>query len=573
VFTGLEGSETGALVEGVTGGGAPNDTNDYLVTTYALDNLNPPANDSFAAWGVVTGQLPLAHFNTGFLRFFVRSPRDLEIAIASTDVDVDNNHAKVLLSELGVPFGPIGAGAWQQVLIPLSVFKQREPLLDLAELTTLFVIGSNSGLAGEISDQFDVDRVEYLSTTALPNIPPSVNVGPDQILNMGTTVGNGQVDGNDYLVWQRNFGNTPASPNWYAPADINGNGTVDATDYTLWRNYFGVSCGTPGCNPADIDQPSALTQFNSSVSDDGKPNPPATLTLTWSVIDGNAGAVVFSDIHDPFATVYFKETGTFGLKLSAFDGQFTSFDTLSVTVNPAGAGAGALAASAASVQSDFTITTPAKSEVHVVTDDAGLAKVDTAGTDVSSDFARLSIAYQNDKITYTHKVTPASAQAGGADQTGFASRSDASAFGRETELLARAFELVLPYASNDQEAVIRKIMNDMGVNLAARPSPATRDNGGVEKAASRGTFFRPSSGEQGQIEFAIPSDCFVSIVIYDRSGQLVRTLVNTSMAASPKHVELWNGKDDSGNLVYPGTYLVDCQIGGEKIKLKAVVSN
>jgi hypothetical protein len=42
----------------------------------------------------------------------------------------------------------------------------------------------------------------------------------------------GDVDGNDFLVWQRQLGG-PGS------ADGNDNGTVDAPDLTIWRNNFG----------------------------------------------------------------------------------------------------------------------------------------------------------------------------------------------------------------------------------------------------------------------------------------------------------------------------------------------
>jgi hypothetical protein len=573
VFTGQEGSETGALVESVSdGAGASGDANDYLRTTYALDNLNPPTNDSFAAWGITTGGLPLQHFNTGFLRFYVRSPRNLEISMRSQNVDPDLNHAKVTLQELGVTLSPSGTGAWQQVLLPISIFLQREPQLNMSEIVNLFVIGSNSGLIGEISDIFDVDRVEYLSTAVLPNLPPTVNVGPDQTLIMGSIVGNGVVDGGDYLVWQRNFGKTPSDFDWYAPADMNGNGEVDAADFVLWRDHYGRNCGTPGCDVADIDRPSASTQFNSSVSDDGKPNPPASLTLTWSVIAGNANAVVFSDIHDPFATVYFNETGDFGLKLSVSDGQFTSADTVAITVQAAGAGAATAALLSASVQEDFTITTPAKSEVRVVTDNQGLIQVETAGSDVSSNFARLKIAYKNDKIDYVHAVTAASAAGGGSNQSGMVTRQDKEGFDRETELLARAFSVVMPHASNNQQTVIRSIMNSLGVNIDARLGAPKSDDQFTVKAPARGTFFRPGRGEQGKIEFAIPLDSFVRVTIYDRMGQVVKTLAATSMAASPLHTEIWDGRDDGGAVVSPGSYLVICDIGGEIVKVKAVVS-
>jgi hypothetical protein len=56
---------------------------------------------------------------------------------------------------------------------------------------------------------------------------------------IGDYDGNCAADGNDYLVWQRQFGSI-VSP--YTGADGNGNGVVDAADYVVWRSKFGSSC-------------------------------------------------------------------------------------------------------------------------------------------------------------------------------------------------------------------------------------------------------------------------------------------------------------------------------------------
>ena len=46
----------------------------------------------------------------------------------------------------------------------------------------------------------------------------------------------GDVDGNDYLVWQRNLGSTTN-----VAADGNGDGTVNAADLSLWQNSFAIT--------------------------------------------------------------------------------------------------------------------------------------------------------------------------------------------------------------------------------------------------------------------------------------------------------------------------------------------
>jgi len=52
----------------------------------------------------------------------------------------------------------------------------------------------------------------------------------------------GDNDGNDFLVWQQQFGTT-VDPN--TGADGDGSGTVDGADLTIWSDNFG-STGTPG---------------------------------------------------------------------------------------------------------------------------------------------------------------------------------------------------------------------------------------------------------------------------------------------------------------------------------------
>ena len=49
--------------------------------------------------------------------------------------------------------------------------------------------------------------------------------------------GSGQVDGHDFLAWQRQLG-TPAAPSG-SGADGNNNGTVDGPDLGVWEAHFG----------------------------------------------------------------------------------------------------------------------------------------------------------------------------------------------------------------------------------------------------------------------------------------------------------------------------------------------
>ncbi|MBA3484208.1 MAG: hypothetical protein H0T51_20590 [Pirellulales bacterium] len=63
--------------------------------------------------------------------------------------------------------------------------------------------------------------------------------------------GDGDVDGGDFLTWQRQLGQ---SGDW--DADGNGDGTVDGEDLSLWRGQFGGPPGAVAANAA-VPEPTA----------------------------------------------------------------------------------------------------------------------------------------------------------------------------------------------------------------------------------------------------------------------------------------------------------------------------
>ena len=75
--------------------------------------------------------------------------------------------------------------------------------------------------------------------------------------------------------------------------------------------------------------------LDATVTDDGLPNPPGAVTCTWSKASG-PGTVSFGDASAVDTTASFSETGTYLLKLTADDSDLSTFDELSVTVNPEG---------------------------------------------------------------------------------------------------------------------------------------------------------------------------------------------------------------------------------------------
>lgn len=81
----------------------------------------------------------------------------------------------------------------------------------------------------------------------------------------------------------------------------------------------------------EIELPNSAT-LNGSVSDDALPRG-SSLTLNWSVVSG-AGNVTFADANSATTSATFSAPGTYILKLTANDTEFTVEDQLAITVYP-----------------------------------------------------------------------------------------------------------------------------------------------------------------------------------------------------------------------------------------------
>ncbi len=76
----------------------------------------------------------------------------------------------------------------------------------------------------------------------------------------------------------------------------------------------------------------ASASLTGSATDDGKPN--GTLTTMWSKTTG-PGSVTFGNANALNTSASFSQAGTYVLRLTASDGALSTFDELTVTVNPA----------------------------------------------------------------------------------------------------------------------------------------------------------------------------------------------------------------------------------------------
>jgi hypothetical protein len=73
-------------------------------------------------------------------------------------------------------------------------------------------------------------------------------------------------------------------------------------------------------------------QLSGAASDDGQPNPPGALALSWNQVSG-PGQVWFSAPNQAITVAYFPGPGTYLLRLTASDSALSASDDLTVTVN------------------------------------------------------------------------------------------------------------------------------------------------------------------------------------------------------------------------------------------------
>ncbi len=67
--------------------------------------------------------------------------------------------------------------------------------------------------------------------------------------------GDGDVDANDFMVWQRNLGKTSGATQ--AQGDANGDGAVDAADLAAWRSQYGATITEAAAAPAVVSEEAA----------------------------------------------------------------------------------------------------------------------------------------------------------------------------------------------------------------------------------------------------------------------------------------------------------------------------
>ena len=74
----------------------------------------------------------------------------------------------------------------------------------------------------------------------------------------------------------------------------------------------------------------AAASLNGTVADDGNPNPPGTVAITWSEVSG-PGTITFGNSNALATTASFSVAGNYQLQLAANDGQVTTIGSVTVT--------------------------------------------------------------------------------------------------------------------------------------------------------------------------------------------------------------------------------------------------
>ena len=226
------------------------------------------------------------------------------------------------------------------------------------------------------------------------NQAPTVNAGPDKVIispqNSTTLAGTVTDDGLPNppgavtIIWTKVSG--PGTVTFGTPSAATTTATFSALGTYVLRltandgelsayddvtvTYQEASTNNPPVVNAGPDQTITLpanATLNGSVTDDGLPNPPGTVTISWTKTSG-PGTVTFGNASAAVTTASFSTSGTYVLRLTANDSQLSSFDEVTITVNPAAQNQ----APTVNAGPDQTITLPSSANLDGTVTDDGL---------------------------------------------------------------------------------------------------------------------------------------------------------------------------------------------------------
>ncbi len=197
-----------------------------------------------------------------------------------------------------------------------------------------------------------------VASAPVVNQPPNVNAGSDQTIQLPGTASLSATVTDDGLpsspgtvtrTWTRvsgpgtvTFGNASAN-NTTASFSAAGtyvlrltasDGSLQASDDVTITVLAAAAVNQPPTVNAGNDQQIQLpstASLSATVTDDGLPSSPGSVTRTWTRVSG-PGTVTFSNATSNNTTASFSAAGTYVLRLTASDGSLQASDDITITV-------------------------------------------------------------------------------------------------------------------------------------------------------------------------------------------------------------------------------------------------
>lgn len=129
-----------------------------------------------------------------------------------------------------------------------------------------------------------------------------------------------------------------------------------------------VSAGSPQTVTLPSAAGNVVVGLSGSASDDGLPNPPGALTLTWSKVSG-PGTAIFANAAVASTAVTINQAGSYLLRMTASDSLLSTSSDVTITVNPFVQGNQAPAISGLPGTLTLTLPTNSATFTPTVTDD------------------------------------------------------------------------------------------------------------------------------------------------------------------------------------------------------------
>ncbi len=215
-------------------------------------------------------------------------------------------------------------------------------------------VGSNT-ITAIAFDNAGNQKSAEITVTRIVNQSPMVEAGSNQTIELpnsaalsGTVNDDGYPVGSSIAVnWSKASGPGDVTfsnqNNQNTTAGFSTHGTyilrLTATDGDLTANddviiTVNPQNQAPTVNAGEdqvIELPDTVN-LSGTADDDGYPQG-SNLTTTWSQVNGN-GTVDFANINSPNTTASFSQTGDYTLRLTATDGQLSTSEDITITVNP-----------------------------------------------------------------------------------------------------------------------------------------------------------------------------------------------------------------------------------------------